>query len=68
MNKTIDDYKDLIEYQIAKKVWDDIYNNDHLTFNTFDDYFLHVFYTKTIRNSSYSKILEEYKRESEKEI
>lgn len=40
----IDNYKDLPEYAVAKKVWDDIHNNDTLIYNDFEGYFFHVFY------------------------
>jgi hypothetical protein len=45
----IDNYKDLPEYAVAKKVWDDIHNNDTLIYNEFEEYFFHEFYkTNTI--------------------
>jgi len=37
----IDNYTQLPEYISSKKVWDDIFNNDTLTYDTFDEYFLH---------------------------
>jgi len=44
MSKTIDNHESLPEYQVAKKVWDDIHNNDTLIYNNFEDYFLKEFY------------------------
>ena len=44
MSKTIDNHESLPEYQVAKKVWDDIHNNDTLTYNNFEDYFLNEIY------------------------
>jgi hypothetical protein len=44
MNMKIDNYKDLPEYAVAKKVWDDIHNNDTLIYNEFEEYFFHEFY------------------------
>ena len=35
---------DLPEYAVAKKVWDDIFNNDTLIYDKFDEYFYHEFY------------------------
>jgi len=40
----IDDHKDLPEYAVAKKVWDDIFNNDTLIYNDFEAYFFDHFY------------------------
>ena len=40
----IDNHEDLPEYAVAKKVWDDIFNNDTLIYDEFDEYFYHEFY------------------------
>jgi hypothetical protein len=40
----VDNHKDLPEYAVAKKVWDDIHNNDTLIHNDFEEYFFHEFY------------------------
>ena len=40
----IDNHEDLPEYAVAKKVWDDIFNNDTLIYDKFDEYFYHEFY------------------------
>ena len=40
----IDNHEDLPEYAVAKKVWDDIHNNDTLIHNDFEEYFFHEFY------------------------
>ena len=40
----IDNHKDLPEYAVAKKVWDDIHNNDTLIYNDFEAYFFDQFY------------------------
>jgi hypothetical protein len=45
----VDNHKDLPEYAVAKKVWDDIHNNDTLIHNDFEEYFFHEFY-KTNRH------------------
>ena len=37
--KVLDKVLDSEKYIIAKKVWEDIFNNDTLTYNTFDDYY-----------------------------
>ena len=46
MSDTIDNYEDLPEFELAQKVWDDIHNNDTLTYNTFEEYFFHEIYNK----------------------
>ena len=43
MNMKIDNHKDLPEYAVAKKVWDDIHNNDTLIYNDFEEYFFDQF-------------------------
>jgi len=45
----IHNHEDLPEYAVAKKVWDDIFNNDTLIYDKFDEYFYHEFY-KTNRH------------------
>ena len=40
----IDNYKDLPEYAVAEKVWDDIFNNNTLIYDKFEEYFYHEFY------------------------
>ena len=37
-------HTDKPEYAVAKKVWDDIFNNDTLIYDEFDEYFYHEFY------------------------
>lgn len=44
----IDNVEDLTEYKIAKKVWEDIFNNDTLIYENFDQYFIDNFYTKSL--------------------
>ncbi len=44
----IDNHEDLPEYAVAKKVWEDIFNNDTLIYDKFDDYFFHEFYNTQI--------------------
>ena len=52
MINEIDNHEDLLEYKIAKKVWDDIHNNDTLTYNTFEDYFFNEIYFKEELNQN----------------
>jgi len=40
----VDNHEDLPEYAVAKKVWDDIFNNDTLIYNDFEAYFFDHFY------------------------
>ena len=42
----IDNHEDLPEYAVAKKVWDDIFNNDTLIYDKFDEYFFDQFYIR----------------------
>jgi hypothetical protein len=37
-------HTDKPEYAVAKKVWDDIFNNDTLIYDKFEEYFYHEFY------------------------
>jgi len=37
-------HTDKPEYAVAKKVWNDIFNNDTLIYDEFDEYFYHEFY------------------------
>ena len=37
-------HTDKPEYAVAKKVWDDIFNNDTLIYNDFEAYFFDHFY------------------------
>ena len=48
MSNTIDNYEDLPEFELAQKVWNDIHNNDTLTYNTFEEYFFHEIYNKIL--------------------
>jgi len=54
MNNTTDNYgmwlvcHDKPEFKLAQKVWDDIHNNDTLTYNTFEEYFFHEIYNKEL--------------------
>ena len=45
----IDNHEDLPEYAVAKKVWDDIFNNDTLIYDKFDEYFFDQFYKTKIK-------------------
>ena len=65
MSKIIDNHEDLIEYIIAKKVWDDIHNNDALTYDNFNEYFFNEIYLPMANKLKYTDYLNDEMKEWE---